>query len=146
MKINEIIKDYGTGHELSTDGEILEIAPTGLEPIFEELVQTDDPKNIDMRIKNAITKYRRYGATSSDKRDAVRGLADVLEILKKDDIRLPSKDESDLFNIINNVDILQYNRLQRGEYDRDIWYDWLCYTFLSSINVLLKLERKEDEN
>ena len=145
-EINEILKDYDPGYELSTDGAILEIAPTGLEPIFEEIVQTDDPKNIDIRIKNAITKYRRYGATSSDNRDAIRDLADVLEFLKNEGIRLLSKDDSDLFRIINGFDIRHHNKSQQSEYDKEIWYDWLFYTFLSSINVLLKLKSEGDGN
>ena len=144
IRINEILKDYGKGYELSSDGEILEVAPTGLEHIFEEIVETDDPKNIDLRIQNAITKYRRYSATENDKKEAVRILADVLEFLKKDGVLLPSKDDNDLFRIINNFDIRHHNRLQQGEYDKDIWYDWMFYTFLASINVLLKLRSRTD--
>ena len=144
VKINEILKYWDPGYELSSDGEILEIAPTGLEPIFEEIAQTDDPENIDMRRQNAISKYMKYGATIHDKKDAVRELADVLEFLKKSGIRLQKKDESDLFRIINNFDIRHHNKSQQGEYDKEIWYDWMFYTFLSSINVLLKL--KGDEN
>ena len=146
IKVNEIIKDYESGYELSNDGEILEIAPTGLEHLFEEIVQTDDPENIDMRRQNAISKYMRYGATTSDKKDAVRELADVLEFLKKSGIRLQKKDESDLFRIINNFDIRHHNKSQQGEYDKEIWYDWMFYTFLSSINVLLKLKGGENGN
>ena len=145
-KINEILKDYGIGYQLSSDGEILEIAPTGLEPLFEEIVQTDDSENIDMRIQNARSKYMKYGATTSDKKDAVRELADVLEFLKKSGIRLQKKDESDLFKIINNFDIRHHTKSQQGEYDKEIWYEWMFYTFLSSINVLLKLEGGENGN
>ncbi|MEA1945122.1 MAG: hypothetical protein U9N07_07315 [Euryarchaeota archaeon] len=145
-RINEILKYYDPEYELSSDGEILEIAPTGLEPIFEEIVQTDDPENIDMRIQSAISKYMKYGATISDKKDAVRALADVLEFLKKSGIRLQKKDESDLFKIINNFDIRHHNKSQQGEYDKEIWYDWMFYTFLSSINVLLKLKGGENGN
>ena len=143
-KINEVLKDYDTGYELSSDGEILEIAPTGLETVFGEIVQTDDPDKIDTRRQNAISKYMGYGATISDKKEAIRELADVLEFLKKSGIRLQKKDESDLFRIINNFDIRHHNKSQQGEYDKEIWYDWMFYTFLSSINVLLKL--KGDEN
>jgi len=146
VKINEILKYWDPGYELSSDGEILEIAPTGLEPIFEEIAQTDDPENIDIRRQNAISKYMKYGATTSDKKDAVRELADVLEFLKKSGIRLQKKDESDLFGIINNFDIRHHNKSQQTEYDKEIWYDWMFYTFLSSINVLLKLEGDENDD
>ena len=138
MEINDFLKDYDRGYELSGDGEILEIAPTGLEHIFEEKIQTDDPENIDIRIQDSIAKYRKYGATLSDKKDAIRGLADVLEFLKDKKITLPSKDDNDLFNIINGFDIRHHRRIQKSGYDKDIWYDWMFYTFLASIHVLIK--------
>ena len=99
-----------------------------------------------MRIQNAISKYMRHHATTSDKKDAIRELADVLEFLKKSGIRLQKKDESDLFRIINNFDIRHHNKSQQGEYNKEIWYDWMFYTFLSSINVLLKFKGGENGN
>ena len=143
LKINEILKDYDRGYQLSSDGEIVEVAPTGFEPIFVETVQTEDHNNIDNRIKRAKSKYRKYGATIDDKKDAIRSLADVLEFLKKEGINLPSKDDDDLFRIINGFDIRHHNRLQQGEYTKEIWYDWMFYTFLSSINVILKLRMEQ---
>lgn len=142
-KINDILKDYSRGFQLSSDGEIIEIAPNGLEPIFHETVQTDDPNNFDMRIRTAISKYRRYGATIDDKKDSIRTFADILEFLRKEDIKLPSKDDDDLFKIINGFDIRHHNKSQQSGYDRDVWYDWMFYTFLASINILLKL--REDK-
>ncbi len=141
-KINEILKDYGRGFQLSSDGEIIEIAPSGLEPIFQETLQTDDPSNIDTRIRTAISKYRRYSATIDDKKDAIRTLADVLEFLRKDGCKLPSKDDDDLFKIINGFDIRHHNKSQQSGYDREVWYDWMFYSFLASINVLLKLREE----
>ena len=38
-----------------------------------------------------------YSATIDDKKDAVRTLADVLEFLRKEGIRLPDKDDDVLF-------------------------------------------------
>ena len=144
-EINGILKDYKSRYELSETGEVLEIPPTGLETLPEEIVKTDDPKNIDDRVQAAIAKYRRHNATLDDKKDAIRTLADVLEYLKKEGYRLPAKDDSDLFRIINNFDIRHHHREQQGEYDKEIWYDWLFYTFLSSINVLLKLHALASE-
>ena len=69
-------------------------------------------------------KYRRHSATLDEKKDAVRTLGDILEYLKKEGITLPSKDESDLFNILNNFDFRHHNREQKKEYDKEIWYDW----------------------
>lgn len=141
-EMNDILKHYKSGYELSQTGEILEIPPTGLEIVLKEVVTTTEPKNIDERINSAINKYRRYGATMDDKKDAVRTLADVLEFLRKGGIKLPDKDDDALFQIINSFDVRHHNRDQQGDYDKEVWYDWMFYTFLSSINVLLKLESK----
>lgn len=89
-----------------------------------------------------LSKYRRYSATIDDKKDAVRTLADVLEFLRREGIKLSDKGDDDLFRIINRFDIRHHNREQQGDYDKEVWYDWMFYTFLSSINVLLKLENK----
>jgi hypothetical protein len=142
-EINGILKDYKSGYSLSETGEIQETPPTGLEIVFEE-TKTDDPKNIDDRMRLAISKYRRYSATLDEKKDAVRTLGDILEYLKKEGITLPSKDDSDLFNILNNFDIRHHNRGQKGEYDKEIWYDWLFYTLVASINLLLKFKNKKE--
>ena len=144
MKINKILKEYDKGYQLSLDGEIIEITPKGFEELVEEIPQTDDPDNIDNRIKTSITKYFRYGSNIDEKKDAIRSLADVLEYLKKEGCVLASKDDSDLFEIINRYDIRHHNRSQQSDYDVNIWYDWFFYNFLSSINVLLKL--KEESN
>jgi hypothetical protein len=143
-EINSLLKDYKVGYELSEAGEILQIPPSGLEPIVVEAPVTTEPKNIDDRVKAAILKYRRYGSSIDDKKDAVRTLADVLEFLRKEGIKLTEKDDDDLFRIINCFDIRHHNREQQGGYDKEVWYDWMFYTFLSSINALLKLKNKYD--
>ena len=144
MKINKILKEYDKGYQLSLEGEIIEITPKGFEELVEEIPQTDDPDNIDNRIKTSITKYFRYGSNIDEKKDAIRSLADVLEYLKKEGCVLASKDDSDLFEIINRYDIRHHNRSQQSGYDVNIWYDWFFYNFLSSIKVLVKL--KEESN
>lgn len=137
--VNEILEDYNGGYELSEDGQILKIPPSGFQPLTKENIETNEPKNIDSRVKYAILKFSRYNSSIDDKKEAVRTLADVLEYLRKSDIKLPKNDDSDLFNIINNFDIRHHNQIQKSDYDKDIWYDWMFYTFLVSIRVLLKL-------
>jgi hypothetical protein len=142
-KINTILKHYNGGYELSEDGEIQKLSPPGFETLIEEAIGTNDPDSIDLRVKYAISKFSRYNSSVEDKKEAVRTLADVLEYLKESDIRLPRDDEKNLFNIINNFDIRHLNRKQQSDYDKDIWYDWMFYTFLASIRVLLKLNDKK---
>jgi len=141
-EMNSILNEYKSGYELSESGEVLQCPPNGYEQIFNEIEKTNDPSNIDDRVALAINKFRRYNASIDEKKDAVRTLADVLEYLKKGGIVLSNKDDSDLFNIINHFDLRHHNRYQQGDYNKEIWYDWLFYTFLASINVLLKLGKK----
>ena len=54
-EMNGILKDYKSGYSLSETGEVQECPPDGLELVFEE-VKTDDPKNIDDRLRLAISK------------------------------------------------------------------------------------------
>lgn len=141
--INGMLKDYRTGYQLSDKGEILHLSPSGLESLCENIKKTEDPENIDSRIQDAISKYKGYSAKLSDKKDAIRCLGDVLEYLRKNNIKLNNKDDSDLFQIINGFDIRHHNQFQQGDYDKEAWYDWMFYTFLSSINLLLKLKDKK---
>jgi hypothetical protein len=67
----------------------------------------------------------------------------VLEYLRKDNIKLPKNDDGELFQIINKFDIRHHNQTQKGDYDKEVWYDWMFYTFLASIHVLLKLNDKK---
>lgn len=137
--INDILRFYDGGYELSEHGEILKLSPPGFETLIEEVVETNDPENIDSRVKYAISKFSRYNSSIEEKKDAVRTLGDVLEYLGKHKIKLDNKDDSDLFKIINGFDIRHHNREQQSGYDKDIWYDWMFYTFNASIHVLLKL-------
>jgi len=140
-EMNNILKGYSSGYILSDTGEVLKVSPTGLETLSEEIVETDDPENIENRVHTAIIKYRKYNATLDDKKEAIRILADVLEYLRTQNIRLTNRDDSVLFRIINTFDIRHHNQMQHSDYDREIWFDWMFYTFLSSINVLLKLRQ-----
>lgn len=140
--INDIFKIDKVGYEI-VDGKILKLSLPGFETLIKEAIETNDPESIDLRVKYAISKFSHYNSSIEDKKEAVRKLADVLEYLREGGIRLPKDDDNTLFNIINNFDIRHLNRKQQTDYDKDIWYDWMFYTFLSSINVLLKLDKKQ---
>jgi hypothetical protein len=62
----------------------------------------------------AIDKFRRCGSTASDRRDAIRDLADILEFLRpQTKAVLTQQDESDLFNIANNFGIRHHPQIKR---------------------------------
>ncbi len=114
----------------------------GFTPLMNRTIHTDDPENIDLKIERAKALFVKYNATDDDRMEAIRNLGDVLEYLKKDDIRLANKDESELFNILNNFSIRHHNRSQQADYDKSIYYPWMFYVFLASIYALLELKDK----
>lgn len=142
-QVNPILKDYGSGFEISNDGEILQLAESGLSNLFEADVPSNDKGNITDRIEKAVLKFRRYKSTFDERQDAIRELVDVLEFLRPQAKQhLQSKDESDLFNIANNFGIRHHNEQQKNNYDRAIWHSWMFYHYLSTIHALLRIIKK----
>ena len=142
-RVNQILKIYKEGFELSTDGEILTRPDSGLEELLEAPLPPADPANIEARIEAARRKFRRYRSSLDERRDAIRDLADVLEYLRPQ-LKgiLTSKDEGDLFNLANNFGIRHHNELQKIQYDKAIWYSWLFYYYLATIHAVLRLIAK----
>ena len=142
-QLNPILKDYSNGFELSTKGEILQLAFSGLSYLFEADVPTTDTQNIVNKINNATLKFRRYKSTKDDRQNSIRELVDVLEYLRpKAKKFLNSKDESDLFNIANNFGIRHHNQQQKNKYDSAIWHSWMFYYYLATIHALLRIIKK----
>lgn len=142
-EINDELRDYGEGYELSADGEILTIGEPVLATIESAQLPAYDAKNVEGRVADAVRKFRRYRSSSEDRRDAIRDLADVLEFLRPRLKKvLTSKDESDLFNIANNFAIRHHDEKQKGNYDKSIWYSWMFYFYLATIHAGLHLLKK----
>lgn len=126
-------------YELSENGEIREKLQEGFEKLIDEMPETSDPENIDDKIQYARSRFLRYGAIPEEKKDAIRTLGDVLEFLRDSDIKMPKPDDNDLFRILNRFSIRHHDKEQRGDYTHDIWYEFMFYLLLASINVLLKM-------
>ncbi|MHA1929379.1 MAG: hypothetical protein ACTSV2_12460 [Candidatus Thorarchaeota archaeon] len=126
-------------YELSTEGEIREKVKNGFKKLVEEIPLTDDPENIDNKVRYAVSHFLRYGATKEEKKDAIRTLGDILEFLKKSGIIMPKPDDNDLFQILNRFSIRHHEKSQKSNYSLNEWYEFFFYLFLSSITVLLKL-------
>lgn len=145
-KINEFLRDYKDGFELSKEGEILELPMGGLEYIHHASLPTDDVTNVKARVAAAELKFRRYRSSSEDRKDAVRDLADVLEFLRPRLKQvLKSDDENDLFNLANNFGIRHHNERQKNDYDKSIWLSWMFYYYLATIHTSVRLIEKHDE-
>lgn len=145
-RVTEVLGSYGPGYELSRDGEILELASPGTEPLLTADLPIKD-RNIRGRVQSAIAKFRRYRSTTEERRDAVRDLADVLEYLRPQlKTALDKQDEADLFNIANNFGIRHHNQLQKTNYDQAIWLSWIFYFYLATIHAVVRMmEHRADQ-
>jgi hypothetical protein len=56
---------------------------------------------------------------------------------------ISSKDESDLFNIVNNFGIRHHNTKQKTNYDRNIWLSWMFYYYLATLHACLRIIKKQ---
>lgn len=141
--VNDLLRFYNEGYKLSENGEIQKLSPPCFEALINEIFETNDSENIDFKVNYAISKFSRYNSSIEDKDAALIKLAGVLEYLQKRGIKLYEKDDDALFQIMNDFNIRHKNRKQHTNYDKDIWFDWMFYTFLASIHVLLKLNEKK---
>jgi hypothetical protein len=142
---NALLKYYEDGYQLSGDGEIVRLAPDGLDA----LVEVDAPKaSGDTNIKKlrvAVRTFRRGLSSREEQKQAVRDLVDLLEFYRPQvKQHLLSKDESDLFNIANNYAIRHHRTHQKDDYD-DAWLSWLFYFYLSTVHLVLGLVHGRQE-
>ncbi len=143
-KINELLEPFQNGYELSEAGEVLALGDHGLEPLHAAPLPSTDPENVNTRVEAAQAKFRRHRSTYSDRRDAIRDLADVLEYLRPQlDGVLTNKDDAALFNIANNFAIRHHNEKQQAGYDKAIWYSWIFYFYLATIHAAVRLIDKK---
>jgi hypothetical protein len=134
-EINDILSDYKEGYELAENGEIVEKADKGLDSLFDANLPVSNGKDASQLMEDAIKIFRRRGATITERRNAVRMLADIFEQLRPRLNRVMTrKDESDLFNLANNFAIRHQNDRQKTQYDRALWLSWMFYFYLATLH------------
>jgi len=139
-EVNEILADYREGYELAASGEVERRPPSGLEPLLEEPLPDLEGINYQADVQAAIRKFKSRQSTPADRRDAVRDLVGILELMRDEaKALLPTEDEKALFNIANNFAIRHLNRRQHDEYDQPVWHDWMFYIYLATVHTLARL-------
>lgn len=147
LMINELLNDYLEGYELSPNGEILHKAILGAETLLNGKPPKYDIENVDSFVQEAITCYKQSRSSLTEKRNAVKILADVLEFLRpKIKAVLTTPDENDLFNIANNFGIRHHRKGQKTHYDQEIWLDWMFYYYVATINTTVRLIKKHESS
>lgn len=147
-KTNVFLAEYKTGFELTKEGIILARGTDGLQHILEAEIIPYDEINVDSKVRNAIAKWRNRHLSLSEKKEAIRELADVFEWLKKTkelDTVLNSKDESALFDLANNFGIRHHNPNQKTNYDHAIWYSWIFHFYLATYHAAIRLLIKKEK-
>jgi hypothetical protein len=138
-EMNTILGDYDTGYEMSERGEMLHRGEKWQRQLLTDPLPVLDPERVENKVEAARTQFRRYGASTEDRRNAVRLLADALELLRpKLKGVITSKDEGDLFNIANNFGVRHHNDRQQTDYDWDLWLDWMFYYYLNTVTMVIK--------
>ncbi len=140
------LADYKTGFELAKGGKVLAMGTGGLQPLLDAEIIPYDEENVDSRVRNAIVKWRNRHLSLSDRKDAIRELADVFEWLKKNrclDNVLDRKDESAIFEIANQFAIRHHNPAQRKDYDQDIWYSWMFHLYLATYHACVRMLKRK---
>lgn len=144
-EVNELLCNYRGGYQLTIDGEIKDLAEKDLEPLLKAELKTND-EHIIQSVNHAIKKYWSRNSTSQDRKDAIVQLGKVLEPLKKKVTKVLTKDESDLFEILNNFGLRHNNSKQKTDYDSKIFDSWLFYHYLAAVHAYLRLlERQKIE-
>jgi hypothetical protein len=143
---NVFLSDWDEGFELDEDGEIRRLGSAGIQFILTSEIVSFDKRNVDDKVRQAVSKWRSRHRTLEDMKEAVRLLADVFEFLK--DAKqlsqaLDAKDSSDIFNIANNFSIRHHNQQQKANYDPFIWYSWMFHFYLATYHATIRLIQKK---
>lgn len=139
-EINRHLARYESGYELMPNGEIFIRTPETLRPIIVEPPTSGDQENIDNRVNRAVTKFLHHSSTIDDKKDAIRNLANVLEFIRNDiNMHMFPRDERRLFEIANRFGIRHHNLEQRTDFDENIWLEWIFYSYLNTINTIIRI-------
>jgi len=141
-KANAFLVDYKEGYELNQDGYIQAKGNRGLQYIIDAEILPYDEINVDNKVRDAIKKWRDRKLSLSERREAIRDLADVFEWLKKTkklELVLDKKDDNALFDIANNFAIRHHNPKQKSNYDINIWYSWMFHFYLATYHAVVRL-------
>lgn len=133
--------------ELDASGDIVEGVSEPFRRLVEQPLPDDAPKReVVDRVEDAIRQFRRRGATSGERRAAVRDLVDALEFLRPQaKQKLMSEDERALFQLANGFTIRHNKRETRRDFDEPAWLAWAFYVYLATVRLLLELQRRPSE-
>lgn len=140
-QMNEVLRLVDPPYEIDEAGLIVHRAPEEFQPMIDApLPASADPTDVVGRVESAKKAFRVRGATTDDRRHAVRDLADVLELLRPQvKTVMLSKDEAAIFELANGFAIRHHRRDQRKDYEQDTWLRWGFYVYLATIHAVTRM-------
>lgn len=152
-QINNVLRAYNNGYYLEpTNGFIMKM-PNGA--LREQLKYdgSDLPNSVYEQLVAATEMYYRFDANQEQKKKAINILADILENEREDvkevlnaEYEIPKNEHDKLiFGIVNGFNIRHNRAGQKGDYSREIWYDWMMQYYTSVIITFYKLKNKYTE-
>lgn len=143
-EINDLLRDYLSGYELTEQGEIRPLVAPALKRLLTAPLPALDRDNIESKVEVAVGKFLSRRSSDLVRREAVRELADVLEFLRPQiKLALLSKDEQALFQIANSFGIRHHNASQMTDYDGPVWLGWVFFIYLATIRAVTSVVKRQ---
>ena len=149
-QMNNVLRAYREGYYLEpTNGFIMQIPNDALREQL-EYEGNDIPDLVYEQLATASEMYYRFDANLEQKKKAINILADILENEREELKNILNseydvhKNEHDklIFGIVNGYNIRHNRADQKGEYSKEIWYDWMMQYYTSVIIAFYKLKNK----
>lgn len=144
-QIDDVLRLHDPPYEFGEDGRLVERVPDEFRDLIDEELSGDvDDDLIGSKVEHAKHLFLARSSSLSDRRHAVRELADALEAMRADmkDTML-SKDESAMFHLANGFSIRHNSRDQISGYDHEVWLRWMFYVYLATIHAVLQVGDRE---
>lgn len=150
--INNILKMYDGGYYIEpTNGFIMKLPN---ETLKQQLSYNgkDMPNQVFEQLSTAASMFYRFDSNMEIKKKAINILADILENEREEikerlneEYEIPKKEHDKLiFNIVNGYNIRHNRSDQKGDYSKEIWYDWMMQYYTSVIIAFYKLKTKKE--
>ncbi len=138
-EIKDFLTIFEDGYQLDARGFIMQLNDEAVEDLLSTVPETEDP-NIDDKINQAIKQFLHYSASLIEKKQAIRELADILELIR-DEVseNLTRDDENRLFEIANQFGIRHHSVVQKIGWEKKEFLDWIFMTYLNTVKLLLRL-------
>lgn len=149
-QINNILRFYGEGFYLEPKNGFIMKIPN--EALMQQLSYSGDEMKDDVyeRLCSATRTYYRFDSDLEMKKKAITTLGDIYESSREEVKELfnseygMSKNSHDklIFGILNEFNIRHDRADQKGDYSKEIWYDWMMQYYTSVIIAYYRLLSK----